>query len=224
MSYNTWVKVPATDINSGVLKKFTSATMGSSIAAMKIYIALLTKTNNDEKFDTYSFCNPSLSELEQLTGLSRTLVVAGINMLEQIELIKIQRSRGRENYYQIGQYNKNPWGKIPKQRFTNTYKEIGGKVLHDFRARGKINLNALKIFLYLSVSVDRKTGCATRTYETIEIHTGVRRNDINVALSLLYEYKLIGVKRQADGETSKTNTPNSYYILGIQIEKNTSET
>src|SRR3954463_123560 len=110
---NTWIKVPAVGINGGILKSFTAATIGASIAALKIYIALLEQTNNDSSSQMYGISSPSITALELMTGLSRALVVSGTSLLERHNLIKVRREIGRENIYTIAGYDVNPWGKLP---------------------------------------------------------------------------------------------------------------
>jgi DNA-binding transcriptional ArsR family regulator len=205
-----WIKIPAEPINKGSLKLLSANAIGQSIAALKTYTALLGTTDNERTSVTYCTSKVTLGDLETITGLSRSMVVSGINRLIELGLISAERQRGKTNTYTITLYDTTPWGKIP---FYNFLHERGPRLLCDFRPRGKLYLNALKIYLFLSVSVDRRTQLACRTYDKIEEKTGVRRNDIHRALSILIEFKMIKLRIVAN--QTEEHLPNSYEICGI---------
>lgn len=210
-----WIKVPGVPIIDGVLKNLSGIKVGDSIAALKTYIAMLSETDNKLDSGIYGTAQTTIEKLEDITGLSRALVVRGIDTLVAIELLMAKRQRGRTNTYTLRSYGDNPWGKIPWSNFAQFHQ------LHNFKPRGKINLNALKIYLFLSVSVDRATGMACRTYVKIEEKTGVRRNDIQRALAVLIEYQLISMHIIPSDQ--KANLPHSYKIVGTGTKKANSE-
>lgn len=196
------------------LKEFTQRNRGNSIAALKLYIALLVKTNNKSTAPEYGESTLSITEIQKSTGLSREKIVSASRMLETYDLIEAKRKNGAKNTYRIVGYERTPWGKLPKSMFLLMFDD--GDTLKQISTRSKVGLNALKLYLFLAASVDQKTGYANRTYDTITKNTGIIRNEIKRGLSLLINLKLIVIEHEKpEGISNPYNFPNHYYIRGI---------
>lgn len=225
---NRWAKLPTwwirelegiSFLNLSVaepgLKFFTVKEIGVSIAVFKIYIALSMRADNYSTGDTPGLTELSISELEDMTGMSRAMIVKAINRLENLKLVSIRRKKGQTNSYLLERYDETPWAKIPKRRF-NDVGSSNGNTLAEFPMRGKVNLNALKLYLFLAASVDSKTGVACRTYETIERNTGIRRNDIRGAISVLINFHLVKVSHEKFvNDENPYKSPNKYHICDL---------
>ena len=231
-SRSTWVKLPLWWILYGALpmneerqayavpvsglRLFSQKNRGNAIASLKLYIALLVRTNNRTSDEDYGRACPSLAELGYATGLSREKLVSAGRFLESNGLLRIERGKGNRNVYSIVGYEKTPWGKLPKRMFTLSY--LDGDTLKQISTRSRAGLNALKLYLFLVSSVDRKTGYACRTYYSITEQTGIRRSEIKEAISMLINLKLLVVEHEpTSNQCDPYSSPNRYLIRGVRI-------
>lgn len=230
MNRNLWIKVPLWWVRNGVgldpkaredfgikeagLRSFTQHDRGNSIAALKLYIGLLVKTNNMSSDPEYGKSTWSITEIQKSTGLSREKIVTAGRILEEYRLIDIDRKNGAKNIYKIVGYEINSWGKIPKGMFRLI---TGGDTLKQITTRSKAGLNALKLYIYLVSCYDSKFGYSQPGYYTIENKTGIIRNEIKRALSMLINLELIVIEHEIPDSKSGNpyNTPNRYYIRGL---------
>lgn len=197
------------------LTLFPYKTCGVSTAALQLYIVLLSETNNDEASPSYGTVQISINDIENLTAMSRSAIVSGSERLESLGLVNVVRKKGVSNIYQIIGYDRTPWGKLPAERFKADY--VNGRTLRHISLRGKANLNALRLYLFIAASRDKKTGGACRTYHTITKQTGIRRNDIVAARSMLINLQLITIKHEEPsikGEAYKL--PLTYYPCDLK--------
>ena len=231
--WSMWVKLPVWWIVSSTkvdpllnepirgLRLFSQQVKGNSIAALKVYISLLLQTDNNSSSETYGKVGMSIADIEGSTGLSREKIVAGVRLLEFHSLISVDRGAGRKNIFSICGYDRVPWVKIPKTEFADGFG--GGSPLRQISTRGKVSLNALKLYLFLTASVDKSTLTACRTYQNIENNTGIRRNDIRPAISLLINLDLVKVSNEKIEGDYDYNSPNIYHIVGLKYLTNSTD-
>jgi len=86
------IKIPAwwlqdTDKIS-LLNQLDNIKTGSAIAAIKCLLAIA--LSNEKLFST---ADVSITELEMITGLSRPMVIRGIKKLEEMEIVRVERTR-----------------------------------------------------------------------------------------------------------------------------------
>jgi DNA-binding transcriptional ArsR family regulator len=100
------------------------------------------------------------------------------------------------------------------------YRRIAGpgspqelKLLHELSCKSVADLNALKLYLLLSAHRDKVTQYAMIGYTKIEEATGMWRENIRRAISILIEHGLVRVEQEKT--PGEYNTPNRYRILGL---------
>lgn len=207
-----WVRVPTSWLRNPqppLLRSFSwsKGDGGDHIAALMLYIALNQQTPNKEIKVALTYENLCL-----ITTLSRAKISAGIQFLEKIGLIQIEK-KGRSNIYNIVNRDaKDGWGKLP----TNKLYDDDGQIepFKTFKLRAKTELNALKIYLLIIAFRNNERNFTVISYEKICEYTGVSERDIRSALSLLINLKMIDVdKKLIDDNTEKRM--NVYWFCGL---------
>ena len=162
------------------------------------------------------------SRLSEMTGVSRELVREGITILEKLEMVSVEKV-GRNNIYTlINKRSKGGWCKIPVKPIMTE----DGKVISPFkelRLRRKIELHAIKIFLYLASVRDNHTEFSLASYERIRKAIGISDKDISRALALLSIIGLLARVSSEKAEDNKVNQPNRYYLVGYKSFARSSE-
>lgn len=186
-----------------------------NIAALMLYIVLVQHMNveADRKFDQPGFVAMSYSEFNAITGLSRAMISKGLSVLEQMELINIDRSQKTSVYQVINSNRHKGWAQLP-------YKHLyqGGNVIkafHDFHLRKRAELDALKIYLLLIAFRDNDLNHASISYEKITFYTGIPANYIRTAISFLVANVMIQVDQRKTDDLDNFKTTNYYRIVGI---------
>jgi DNA-binding transcriptional ArsR family regulator len=153
---------------------------------------------------------PTYTELERLTGLSRALISAGLKRLLELELIEARGSR-QDRTYLIDMEGKR-WFKLPSVTLFD-----GGRItpFQQLTLRSKLDLHALKLYVYLASVRDNSRMFSMSAHETIHEKTGIPEGDIRRAHSLLISVGLLAaIEREYKGVTEKKNEPNKYYLRG----------
>ncbi len=165
--------------------------------ALKIYLCLIyfnariIRENDDDI--AINYCLPTYTELEEKSFTARGDIKSALNFLRDRGLINYSR-RGHRNYYQILGDKKRGWAKVPDLIFDN--KSLQLLALRpssvEQTRRFYISLDALKIyFLFLAFRQQIDNRARGIHYHYITNHTGVQRNNIKQAISLLAEADLI---------------------------------
>ncbi|MEG6158070.1 helix-turn-helix domain-containing protein [Enterobacter hormaechei] len=188
-------------------------------AALMIYIAITMKSSEEPGMRPVKI---TYSRLSEMTGISRELVREGITILEKLEMISVEKV-GRNNIYTlVNKRLKGGWCKIPVKPIMTE----DGKIISPFkelRLRRKIELHAIKIFLYLASVRDNHTEFSLASYETIRKAVGISDKDISRALALLSLIGLLARVSSEKAEDNKVNQPNRYYLVGYKSFARSSE-
>ncbi|RXS80278.1 ArsR family transcriptional regulator, partial [Geobacillus sp. PK12] len=188
-------------------------------AALMLYIAITIKSSEEPGMSPVKITYNRLSEM---TGISRELIREGITILESLDMISVEKV-GRNNIYKlINKRMKGGWCKIPVKPLMTE----DGKVISPFkelRLRRKIELHAIKIFLYLASVRDNHTEFSVASYETIRKAIGASDKDISRALTLLSIIGLLARVSSEKAEDNKVNQPNRYYLIGYKSFARSSE-
>lgn len=188
-------------------------------AALMIYIAITMKASEEAGMRPVKI---TYSRLSEMTGVSRELVREGITILEKLEMVSVEKV-GRNNIYTlINKRSKGGWCKIPVKPIMTE----DGKVISPFkelRLRRKIELHAIKIFLYLASVRDNHTEFSLASYERIRKAIGISDKDISRALALLSIIGLLARVSSEKAEDNKVNQPNRYYLVGYKSFARSSE-
>jgi len=191
--YTQWVR------QDGLKSFHGGSSAGRSIAALKCFIALAISVH----FTTRKV-KLSLAGFEELTGLSKPMVIRGIEALEQAGVVSVVRGSHTNEYTLNHDYHEEHWAKLPVSRLRKHLKEIPN--------RGLIPLTALKIYLVLATVRQRNSIEANIGYDKLREKTGVQRFQIRSALDILLNHSLIRVMQvEADAKTF-----NTYALLGLR--------
>lgn len=194
-----WVRMPAFWVRNEdelplAKMKWVGPKKSDQIAALLIYPVLVHHANEEvtSHLPERGLCKLTYSTIGNLSGLSRAKIAGGLKILESMGLISLFGT-GRDNVYQISNFeNVRGWGKLPASGlYSDDRKSI--PVFHRFQLRSKNELSALKIYYLLVAMRDNASGYARVGYEKIQNYTGVPRNEIKSALSLLINLGLIHV-------------------------------
>jgi hypothetical protein len=190
--YTEWVRLDG-------LKSFKGgASTGRSIAALKCFIALgITVHFKTRKVKL------SLAGFEELTGLSKPMVIRGIQALEDEGLLRVIRSTHINEYQLLHGEHEEHFAKLPVARFKGQLKEIPN--------RGLVPLTALKIYLVLTTVRQRDSIDSNIGYDRLREKTGVQRAQIRAALDVLLNHSLIRVMQVE----ANMKTFNIYRLLGL---------
>lgn len=182
--------------------KWVGANKADQIAALMIYVVLVHNAS-----DTPSAGNPDIgisrltyTEIGDITGLSRAKISGGLKILTSIGAILLIES-GRKNIYKIVNFgDKSGWAKLPaKGLYTKDFRKI--EAFHKFHLRSKNELNAMKIYLIIVALRSNATNYAQVGYDKLSKYTGIHRNEIKSAISLLINLEMV----QVDSTTSDIN-------------------
>lgn len=224
-----FVKLPSswiTDKKNPKLKLFKWDRKGGNvanahlIAALIIYIVVLHNANFEPNSDytAAGFAKLSYVEFEEITGLSRASISGGIKTLEKFGLLLINRM-SKTNVYEIVGYNaKSGWAKLP---YKNFYSDGVIRLFGDhFHLRQENELNALKMYFLIAAFRDNKNNHSSISYDAISYYSGIARNNIQAAISLLVNFDLVRVIRvneSLEPEQSNINfkVVNMYRLTGL---------
>lgn len=191
----------------------------NQIAGLMLYMVLVHHASTEPTIDKpeAGLCSLTYSELSEITGLSRAKVAGGLSVLINLNIIS-QIGTGRNNIYKIAKFDaKSGWAKLPaKGLYSRDLKSI--PAFQRFHLRSKNELNALKLYLLVVALRNDKTNYAQVGYERINHYTGIHRNEIKSAASLLINLGLI----QVDSGSSEINdhaTSNMYRLCYLETYK-----
>lgn len=207
MTMSQWVKLPTKWIRSGGLKNFRwEANRGSdNVAALMALLAIAHHADNESGVARLTY-----SDLTTYTNLSRAKLSGGLTVLEENKIID-RAPLGRSTYC-LGDYGPAPWGKLPAH---GLYQHGRIAALSDFHLRKLVELNALKLFFLFVERRDNNTNLANISYEKIREHTGIQRNHIKSAISLLAANNLLHVER-VPSDVSEYGISNAYRLPHIE--------
>ena len=187
MAMQAWGRLPCAWIENKGLANFNWGKngVGSDNAAALITLLAIAHHVDAES----GLANLTYDILEEATGLSRSKVANGLDVLEKNGLI-VRSPKGRSTYALTG-YNQAPWGKLPAKRM---YKGGAIAAFEDFKLRSQAELNALKLYLLIAARRDYETNTAHIGYEKIVEYTGMRRERIKPAISVLLANNMIHIE------------------------------
>lgn len=190
-----WVR----DHQVGVHKFGGGKVAGSNISALKCILAI------SSSIDFHSRkAKLSISDLETLTGLSRPMVIRGLQGLHALGIIIVDKSAHVHEYELTIRSKDEGWGKVPYERIR--------KQLPEMPNRGVIPLTALKIYLLLISLRPNESESISIGYDTLLQYLGCQRAHIRPALDILYSHTLVRITLEG---TDARQRHNVYTILGL---------
>lgn len=161
---------------------------GSGTAAIMLLFALAIKSNLDQKENgrrTNNQVVATYEDLADLTNLSRGPISKGLQILRELGAITTIKD-GNGCIYALqgidspGHYCKLPQGHLLDGRMF--LRRLGG--LHEAIKR-RSSLDAMKLYMFLLAQRDTTSNVARASYATIREYTGMRTEEISVAVQLL---------------------------------------
>jgi DNA-binding transcriptional ArsR family regulator len=190
MRRKTWVKFPTHWIEAHRLKELRWEKGEGSSAAAALMVLIVLAHNMDDQTGLPRVTYDALCEA---TGLSRTKVSHGLRRLESMDLIR--RPPNQNSIYEIVGYSPDRgWGKLPCH---GLYRANQIVAFQPFRLRSRTELDALKLYLLFVSRRDNDLNAAQISYEKIEDFSGINRNRIKSAVSVLIFHHLVNVESQA---------------------------
>jgi DNA-binding transcriptional ArsR family regulator len=202
-----WVNLPTGWIESRGLLQFRWGEGGADNVAALMLLAVI--AHHSEEFT--GVAKVTYDQLGAAANLSRAKISAGLGVLEEREIIE-RRAGGRSGYALRNYDLKKGWGKLPAVKLYHQ-----GRVLafDEFRLRNRVELDALKLYFLFVARRDRTTNMAHISYDGIEERTGVARQQIKRALSLLAANGLVHVEhRRSEGLDPRIS--NAYRLPQIE--------
>lgn len=218
-----WARMPSDWIRNEELKNLSWSRIGSDgTAALGIYAALVIKANRD------GISEPSLrdrpidqivtgatyDDLQDLTHLSRSKLSGGIRVLQQKNLLTLQGNSRARNYLVGGSREAKKWAPLPHNPW---FSPSDGLIpLRTFTFRNKTEFQAMKLYMLLAAFRDNASRQTHISYPTITAYSGIDRNDIRRAISLLIDHELVHVTN-SESMNAPGRMQNSYSLTGFSL-------
>lgn len=189
------------------------------IAALMLYIVLVQNTNDRPNAINIEAgtCSMTYTQLSDVTGLSRAKVAGGLKILLNLRVIS-SVGTGRKSIFKITNYeNSGGWGKLPaKGLYSKDLRRVDA--FHTFHLRKKNELNALKVYLIVIALRDDAKNYAIVGYEKLSRYTGIHKNELKSAISLLINLNLLQVD-SGNSDINQYATMNMYRPCHLEAYK-----
>jgi len=208
----TWSKLPTFWYaqQPDVIPSFTGgAEAGRSQAGLRVLLALAAA---DRPASSYAVI-ASLTDLEEWTDLSRSMVLAGIRRAVVAGLITYEpgKQRAKSKFSLINpSESAGGWAKLPLEQV----REGTCRIPH----RGDVALTALKIYLILIAARSNDNCVVSLRHETIRSKTGCQTRHLRAAISLLANAGLIHVINDFDLDEPTSMKASQYRVQRYLIK------
>lgn len=194
----------------------------NNIAGLMLYIVLMQHASQEVSIDRpiIGTCSLSYEQMNDITGLSKTKISAGLKVLLELELIqKINKGKEKSVYQIVNFGTRGSWAKLPAKDLYNKEKNKI-PIFHGFHLRNKNELNSLKLYLLIITFRDNNSNYALIGYDKITEYTGIPRNEIRSAISLLINLGLVQLNKESNNDSEHLNLPNMYRPCFVEPYKN----
>jgi DNA-binding transcriptional ArsR family regulator len=201
-----FVRLPSGWIEDGGLKGFRWKDTGSDNLAALMTLAVVA---HHIAPDT-GVARITYTELSEKASLSRAKLSAGLSVLANLKIID-REPKGRST---IGLANYDPkggWAMLPAK---GLYHNGEVDAFRAFRLRQRTELDAMKLYFLFASRRDRDRNMALLSYDKIEIASGVPRNEIRRAVSLLSANGLVYVEH-LPSSTNEIGVANGYRLAHL---------
>lgn len=205
-----WSKFPTwwyRDLEGGLPLLVGGTKAGASQAALRVLLALGAADRPADSF----ISEVSLSDLEDLTTLSRSMVVKGIQGAVAHRLISYKAGRqGTKSRFELlraDNDNLGGWAKLPIEPVRTRIPRI--------THRGDVALAALKIYLTLIAARPNNNLVVGLRHDTLRLKAGCQTRHVRSAISLLANEGLLHVvQEEGGGDVSGRYQAQRYAITG----------
>lgn len=188
MNMRKWVELPSAWIEEGGLSRFKwrAETGASETAALMVLMAIAHRADL-----TDGLARTTYDELTTATGISRTKVSDGLDVLEARKLV-VREADGRSTYQLTNYGEGHVWAALPAKPLYDRSGEM--PMFDDFYLRKAAELDALKIYLTLAARRDTSQNVTRITYDQIASYAGIHLRKIKKALGVLNINGLVTVE------------------------------
>lgn len=127
-------------------------------------------------------------DLQRATGLSRTTIAGGLGILEGWLVDR----KGQSNFTLLNFDQYGGYAFLPAKPLYNARGRVS--FFQEFKRRKAVELDALKLYLLIVSRRDRNTNLAHITYDKIVEYTGMDRDNIKTAISILAANGMVHVE------------------------------
>lgn len=182
--------------DDGLMFHLRADDTGTGIAAMKCLLGIAVLVD----FHSLSV-DSSLNDMELITGLSRPMVIRGIEKLSELGFIAVDRTNYKNRYILCESPNDRNWAKVPVAAIRKNLKMISNQGIAPFAA--------LKIYITLLSLRYQDKNTVMINHETLRGYTRLQANQIRKGLDVLYCCPLIHLMAKEDIGS------NRYKLIGL---------
>jgi hypothetical protein len=207
-----WVALPTKWIEDGGLQKFRwRAAGGQGTAALVLLVVLAHHADQDNGLVRMTY-----DTMSEASGLSRAMIAAALALLIKRKRIARAPEIGR-SVFQLQDFDKTVqgWGKVPARGLYTGPRIPAFAALH---LRSIVELDAMKIYLLFVARRNIKTNYVNLTYAGIEDYTGIARDRIRAALSLLAALYLVHIDH-IKSTLTEHGMANAYRLVHLEAYK-----
>lgn len=222
MAVQEWVRLPTAWINEKRLcaLQWERDGKGSDNSAALICLAAIAHRAND------GVARLTYNELCRATGLSRSKISNGLDVLSELEVI--ERGPEGRSTYKLTNFDsprskfdpKFRWAMFPAKRL---YRAGRLFAFSEFKLRSETELNSLKLYFLFAARRGTDNNMANISYDKIEEYTGIERHKIKPALSLLASLSLVYVEHLPT-RTNEYGVANAYRLAGLDSHRHMDST
>lgn len=192
---------------------------GGATAAIMVLFALAIKSNLVQKKDGLRVNNQVVATYEDimaLTNLSRGPIAKGLELLRELGAITTKKNGNGCVYTLEGIDVGGGYCELPQDYLLN-----GQTVMRRLRGlhtaiKNRSSLDAMKLYMLLLAFRDRKWNVSRVSYVAIRQYTGMRKEEISIAVQLLLGAQLIRLARDEEVPLAGgQHRHNRYVITGL---------
>ncbi|MCF3972100.1 hypothetical protein [Paracoccus salsus] len=207
MAIQKWVPLPSTWIEEHGLKKFQWKYGGSDNTAALMALVVIAHYVDSET----GLAKITYDQLCTATDVSRAKLSRGLSILEKRGIVR-RWQNGRSSFELVGYDLTSGWCKLPAKPL---YVGPVVEAFRYFRLRSKAELNAIKLYLLFAARRGRDTNLANISFDKINEYSGIRRDEIKAATSLLASLSLVYIER-VPSASNDYGVANAYRLAGLE--------
>lgn len=206
-----WTKLPTQWVEDKGLCGFRWAGgHGSDYQAALMALTVIANHSDPET----AIAHLTYDELCAMTSLSRAKLSRGLSVLADFALI--EREPDGRSTFQIRNYQaKSGWAKFPAK---GLYSNGVVMAFTSFRLRQRAELDAMKLYFLFASRRDNTSNMAKISYDKIEDYSGVTRDHIKRALTVLGANNLVHVEH-VPLAISATGVANAYRLVHLSTRR-----
>jgi hypothetical protein len=199
-----WVRLPNRWIEDKGLRAIRWTERGAqNIAGLMLLVALAHRIDQE-----FGGARATFDDLHAATGLSRTLIAGGLQMLTDAGRIeRVGKSEFALPDFEPGAN----YAKLPVKRLYDGDEIVAFQA---FTLRNRAELDALKLYLLFASRRDRHANLTNLSYDKIDAYAGMDRARIKRAIDLLVVRNLIRVD-QRPSRISELGMSHGYRLTGL---------